>query len=119
MLLTEASGSFNLYVHSYSSHFYEPPGYFLFLYPTLIRLKTDSRSGSHSLKSVCTDSVFENINIIQDLTFLHIPKAVKPGLFSSIPELIFICDEYQFLSQNDISYRMPPSLTFLIGICHL
>lgn len=89
-----------------------PLGYFLFLCPALIRLMTDCKSGRPSLKSVCTDSVFKNINIIQDLTFLHLPKAVKLGLFSVIPELIFICDEYQFLSQNEISYRMPPSLTF-------
>lgn len=77
-------------------------GYFLYLCPALIRLMTDSKSGRPSLKSVCTDSVFENINFIQDFTFLHIPKAVKPGLFSVIPELILIFVEYLFLSQNQI-----------------
>lgn len=60
-----------------------PLVFFSFLCPALIRLTTDSKSGRPSLKSACTDSVFENINIIQDLTFFANTQGSEARIISS------------------------------------
>lgn len=98
-----------------------PLGYFLFLCPALIRLVTDSKLWSHSLQSTYDVMyrvyVFGKININKDVKiFAHIQGNQIWIIFSNLRTTFYFWDEYLFPFQDEVSYRIPPSV--FIGICH-